>query len=241
MDWLLLNVMPGASERRKHHLVDVETARFIHSVLPSGASAVDVGAHTGVILAEILACSPAGSHHAVEPLPDLAAKLRTRFPTVTVHECILGSPQFVAASGGRSTIHRNIDDPGYSSVARIDHPRVKGKTLMEVSVSTSTLDQLVSSAPEITLIKIDVEGFELEVLQGAIGVLSNQRPAIVIEHERIDHESASTRRLHELLSQHQYRVTLLIHWRAPVWLDLAAFEASVGSGDSYFVALPDPR
>jgi FkbM family methyltransferase len=233
-----LHVAPGAAERRKHHAIDVETVAFMRSVLSDGDAAIDVGAHVGAILVDIVALSPHGRHHAVEPLPELAAELRRSFPTVTVHECILGSKEFVLETAGRSIINRNVDDPGYSSVVRDSHPRLKDSKIESVSVEVRTLDDVAAACPRLRLVKIDVEGFELEVLRGAPTMLRDQRPTIVFEHERVGNDSTSSRDVHQLLCSSGYRVARLVDWAAPVWLDSAAFEASNAVGDSYYIAVP---
>lgn len=237
-DWALLHIAPGARERRRHHAIDVETFSFIESHLRDGGAAIDVGAHTGAILSEIVRISPAGNHHAVEPLPDLAASLRRLFPMVNVHECILGSAEFVTETDGMSVIHRNVDDPGYSSVVRQSHPRLKDVKVEPVRVKVRTLDEIASECVDLRLVKIDVEGFELEVLTGAQAMLRDHRPAIVFEHERVEEKSGSTSDLHDLFDGSQYRITRLVDWRSPAWLSSAEFEASNRNGDSYYLAIP---
>ena len=50
-----------------------------------------------------------------------------------------------------------------------------------IKVTTSTLDKEVSNLNRIDLIKIDVEGFELEVLQGSQNILKKTRPIVYFE------------------------------------------------------------
>lgn len=237
-DWALLHVAPGASERRRHHAIDVETVAFMGAVMVDGDQAIDVGAHVGSILTEIVRISPAGRHHAVEPLPELAEALRQSFSDVTVHECILGSQAFVTETSGRSVINRNVDDPGYSSVVRNSHPRLKDSRIEEVPVAVRTLDDIGTECSRLVLVKIDVEGFELEVLRGAPRMLREQRPTVVLEHERVDGESSASRELHALFDAAGYRIMRLVDWQTPVWLDADAFEFSNRSGDSYYVGVP---
>jgi hypothetical protein len=58
-------------------------------VLREDSCCVDVGAHTGDLLAQMVRLAPRGRHWAFEPLPHLAADLRQRFPTVEVREAAL--------------------------------------------------------------------------------------------------------------------------------------------------------
>jgi FkbM family methyltransferase len=51
----------------------------------------------------------------------------------------------------------------------------------EVLVPVKTIDTLVRSNSNIDLIKIDVEGFEFEVVQGGLELIESSKPTIVIE------------------------------------------------------------
>jgi hypothetical protein len=144
----------------------------------------------------------------------------------------------VASTGGTATINRNVDDPGYSSVRRLDHPRVKGKKIETITVASSTLDEIVGSTPRIRFAKIDVEGFELQVLRGAHNLLTTHRPFIVFEHEPIADTADDTTALFTLLDEASYSVERLIDWQHPRPMTLAAFQNCYASGDSYFVARP---
>lgn len=240
-DWLLLHVAPGARERRHHHEIDLETVRFMEAQLEDGDAAIDVGAHTGAILRHIVRISPSAHHHAVEPLPDLAAALRDEYPNALVHECILGSAGFVEETKGRSTINRNLDDPGYSSVTREDHPRLKASRVEVVPVDVRTLDDIAGQVNRLRLVKIDVEGFEVEVLRGAPTMLREQAPVLVLEHERVAEGAAESRDLFELLDSSGYSICRLVDWRTHSPLTLDQFEASNAAGDSYYVAFPTNR
>ncbi len=49
------------------------------------------------------------------------------------------------------------------------------------TVETITLDELTADFQSLDFIKIDVEGNELSVLQGASGLISRHQPTIVVE------------------------------------------------------------
>jgi hypothetical protein len=58
--------------------------RLMDAFLEEDSNAIDVGAHEGAMLSEIVRRSPRGQYVAVEPLQDLAARLTARYPTVRV-------------------------------------------------------------------------------------------------------------------------------------------------------------
>ena len=68
------------------------------------------------------------------------------------------------------------------------------------------LDDVVGS-DAVSLIKIDVEGYELYVLQGAVGILTRWRSVIYVENDRVEKSQA----LIEWLWSQNY----LLFWHIP--------------------------
>ena len=52
------------------------------SVLKPDSNCVDIGANEGDMLRQMTTIAPAGIHHAFEPIPTLAAKLKIEYPRV---------------------------------------------------------------------------------------------------------------------------------------------------------------
>jgi FkbM family methyltransferase len=50
-----------------------------------------------------------------------------------------------------------------------------------VNVPVTSLDEDLADGPPVALLKIDCEGFEYEVLQGAAGIIKRHRPQLVLE------------------------------------------------------------
>jgi FkbM family methyltransferase len=162
---------PAAARARTYDRLTVEIAR---RVLSGGGSSVDIGAHYGSILKELVKASPAGSHWAFEPIPHLARQLRKGFPGVTVSELALsdytGSTEFRFLPGS----------PAYSSL--IARPQVEsGQLVRRLRVQVRQLDECIPEQVPIAFIKIDVEGAEPEVLRGAARLLRRDQPVVVFE------------------------------------------------------------
>ena len=68
------------------------------------------------------------------------------------------------------------------------------------------LDDVVE-ADAVSLLKIDVEGYELLVLQGAVGLLARSRPVLYVENDRFEKSHA----LIEWLWAQNYQ----LFWHAP--------------------------
>lgn len=153
---------------------DFQTRQVLHRCLRPDSNCVDVGAHAGHILRDILSASPRGHHLAVEPVPRFHELLARKFGTrVTLLDCALsdheGETEFVwfperpALSGFR--------ERAMTSDYRPERFRVR----------TRRLDDVVPRGQRIDLVKIDVEGAELQVLRGATETLRTWRPIVLLE------------------------------------------------------------
>jgi len=137
------------------------------------ATVFDVGAHRGEYARMVLAANPAARVHCFEADPTRARALSTelaRDTTVVVNPFGLGSREEAAmllideASGDMSSL-----------VFRADLDR------RSVPVEIRTGDRYCREhgVPGIDLLKVDTEGFDLEVLRGFSEMLHEQRVAVV--------------------------------------------------------------
>jgi FkbM family methyltransferase len=178
------------------------TAELLRETVRPTSVAVDVGAHKGSILQLLVNAAPSQRHHAFEPLPDLAAQLRDRYPTVIVHECALGN------QNGEAEFFRIIDAPGWSGLHVQD--AVTNSARETLRVPLRRLDDILNGEP-VHFIKIDVEGAELGVLQGASATLGAHHPVIMFEHATIHAQSYGTtaEAVYDELAAHDYTLSAL--------------------------------
>ena len=132
---------------------------------------VDVGAHIGSVLVQLLRLAPYGNHIAFEPSPQKADWLRARFPTVEVHQAALGS------TAGHADFFEDVDRPGLSGLGRRDGV---GARTSVYRVPVETLDEVIRDR-EVHFVKLDVEGAELPALRGASVTLQRYHPALLFE------------------------------------------------------------
>jgi FkbM family methyltransferase len=178
--------------------------------LRTDSSCIDVGCYRGQILREMLKLAPAGHHIAFEPVPANYEWLVRKFPEVVVHHCALSD------APGTSTFQHVQGRPARSGLRRVPYPD-GDEQVVEIEVVIDTLDERVTSDTPIDLIKIDVEGAELQVLEGGERLLEARHPALLFEHAAYTAEAYGTTpaMLHALLVEHHgYTVSRFDDWLA---------------------------
>ena len=144
--------------------------RRIIQTLRVGDSAIDVGAHIGVVSRWMLdQVSDLGRVVAIEPSPAAQSHLRRLAASrgLTVVSAAAGR----AASVGRLRLGGLL-----GTDSRID--RV-GETVVRIVSVDDVCDE--ASLTSLALLKIDVQGAELDVLMGSQRVLREYRPRVVVE------------------------------------------------------------
>jgi FkbM family methyltransferase len=159
-------------DRRDSELI----RRLIAWTLARDSCCVDVGAHGGSVLAEILRVAPAGRHIAYEPLPHLAERLRAEYPDVDVR-CAA-----VADRAGEESFARVRAAEAWSGLVFRPLPGNVEPDVEEITVRVEALDEALPAGFVPRLLKIDVEGGEERVLRGALRTLREHRPTVVFEH-----------------------------------------------------------
>lgn len=149
---------------------------LIAATLPRDGHAIDVGAHRGGVLSELLRVAPRGRHIAYEPLPDCYRYLRREFPAVDVRQAALSD------ENGETTFLHVEQAPEFSGLRRRNYPGFEDSPRKELTVRTQRLDDALPEGFRPNLIKIDVEGAEMLVMRGAAQTLRAYRPAVIFEH-----------------------------------------------------------
>jgi FkbM family methyltransferase len=160
-------------------------------------ASIDVGAHHGIY--SFGASLFSKRVIAIEPQANLARALRQALSSsVSVIEGALSDRP------GTATINIPIDD--WDSTARLDLVASTAagdcQQWREQQVTLMRLDDIVSEP--IGFVKIDVEGHELEVLEGAKDAITTNKPALLIEVEE-RHRTGSCDAVAALLLSYGYR------------------------------------
>jgi len=154
----------------------VETC--IRTILRPGQTAIDVGANLGYFTAVLAQCvGPAGRVWSFEPVPE-TFELLTLCTSLNDYAHVTPIRAALGVADGSIEI---TYDRRHSGIATM-HPDQPGGDTQPVQLRT--LDTMIASGevdrlPD--LIKVDVEGHELDVLRGARQTIAEASPAIVFE------------------------------------------------------------
>ena len=155
---------------------DEQLRRLLALTLAEDDNCVDVGANVGKVLDWIVRAAPTGVHHAFEPVPLLYEDFRDRYPQVVVSRAALSDREGVADFTVVTT------RPSRSGFRKVPYPGPQ--VTQRVTVPVTSLDAALPAEMPVTLIKIDVEGAEMEVLAGAANTIRRWHPVVVFEHQK---------------------------------------------------------
>jgi FkbM family methyltransferase len=163
------------------------THRLLDRIVKPGMCVFDIGANIGAhTLGLALRVGGSGKVVAVEPTEWAFAKLQKNLAlnpeltsrVVTVHGAVLASSAEQVPMPAFYSSWSLTEDAGQESF----HPVLGGFLRSAGEARSFTLDELMQftrSKPDI--IKIDVDGYELDVLGGGVAILREVRPRLVLE------------------------------------------------------------
>jgi len=154
-------------------------------LLSAGATVLDIGAHVGNVAAYFATVvGPRGFVHAFEPnllLEQRLSLIARRYPNISYH------PYGLSNAERSAELHIPYKgDQLVHSMGLLVVPRSRTQHRhYSFPISLKRLDDIIGTADTCAaLIKCDVEGHELEVLEGAMQTLSSYLPALLIEIEQ---------------------------------------------------------
>jgi FkbM family methyltransferase len=151
---------------------DVKTQYILTTLLKEGDCFIDVGANVGAMTFN--AASRVGTNglvYAFEPGP-----IHFKMLTQTVANSNIKNVKLynLGCSKDETNLFWKMDEknPGNAQISKFP---------TDISVKVIKLEQVIPETQKVHIIKIDVEGMELEVLEGAERIIIQSKPLMIIE------------------------------------------------------------
>lgn len=188
-----LNIVRGRYEAEEVH--------FTRSVLRPGDTALDAGAHIGFFAMHMAAAVGAtGRIYAFEPFDANADLLERSVTENRFEDRVIVQRAAVGAAAGLATLTFPVEtlNSGGAYLLRDGTTPLAGNQKKQVALVA--LDALDIRRP-VRFVKMDVEGAEPQVMNGAARILREDRPVILSELHPIQLERASGMTADEFLAQ----------------------------------------
>ncbi len=185
--------------------------RFLEGVVRPGDVVLEVGANIGIFTVLLGRwVGPRGHVYAFEPAPETRALLEDHLMLNGVQDRVTVVADAISDVPGRSSFHA-AGMSGRNALSPNTHGE-RGPDTVEVPVTT--IDAFCKERNVIpTLIKMDIEGYEIHALRGARDVIAKHAPALIVElhHLNWPEIGVSAGEMDEMLSRMEsnYRVQSL--------------------------------
>jgi FkbM family methyltransferase len=184
-----LEVIPGEAISQSilvYGVYEYSSTQLVRQVLRGGDSFVDVGANLGYYtVIGALAVGEAGSVTSFEPLARIREGLLRSLSLNCLHNVTVRS-EVAGSRPGPITFYEPMDT---ANIGRASMLKPRG-TYREHQLTCVTLDSVFSARPSPRLIKVDVEGAEADVFEGAMDLLRRgDAPLIIFESHGLGREA----------------------------------------------------
>jgi FkbM family methyltransferase len=134
----------------------------------------EVGSNIGASLLQIMKVKPDARVAAFEPSNRFLPFLKRNLELAGIDHVEI-FPSLVGRSKGTARLYNN------ASSASVGQERPELKSRRKQSASMTTLDEMYCQRPRVDFIKVDTDGFDLEVLRGAEKTLKRDAPVLYFE------------------------------------------------------------
>lgn len=156
-----------------------EVWSWLKQRLNPGDVMLDVGAQFGLYaMLAARVTGPGGKVHAFEPAPDSQAVMRRHLKLNGLADAVTLVPAAASTDSGEAVLHMAGTHPSNTlAPTGADPVALKPVKVRVVSLDDYCREQNITPK----LVKIDVEGWELNVLKGATGLLANPATIFLVE------------------------------------------------------------
>ncbi|MEI6654327.1 MAG: FkbM family methyltransferase [Verrucomicrobiota bacterium] len=186
---------------------DPDTFAFMDSYLKPGMHVIDVGANIGLnaIYAARRVGRP-GIVYAIEPDPSNFKRIVENIGQVPLPQLILIEAACGSNADQRVVIHHHPEDSSRSWVSgtSADLSPEAGNTVSTISIDSLTRNEKIK---RVNYLKVDVEGFEWEVISGSIDCLRTHLIDVIqieLDENNLNRENSSAAKIVDLIESFGY-------------------------------------
>lgn len=160
-----------------------DNVAILRALIKPDSYMFDVGANIGLMAVPVLSTKPTCKVVSFEPSPNVLSSLQRTIAESQFRSRWTLIESAVGATSGNISFTLSSQANSLFDGIRPTH---RVESIAQVTVNMTTLDETWKQLgkPCVSLIKIDVEGAESSVLQGAVDCIRTQRPFILLEWNR---------------------------------------------------------
>lgn len=185
-----------------------ENFAFLRERVRSGENVLDIGAHIGLFsIAAAQLTGKAGKVFAFEPATDTQKLLKQTIAINQLSNLVEFHHEAIGATSGKTTFYVSPlkGDNSNSLVAY-----KKDRKMVAIEVDMLSIDDFVhqKNLSSLSLIKLDVEGAELDAIKGAQNTLQQLKPVciVAIHPEPIAARGNSLEEIYDLINSMNYKI-----------------------------------
>lgn len=158
-------------------VLDGEHLKIIKDILNTDDVFIDVGANIGQYSLFASMCLKDGKVISFEPVKKIFDQFKDSVVKNKINNIVLYN-KACGSENKQILINKKNDDAGGSTFINLDFGSKKDTELVDIVI----LDDILISEDKVNFIKIDVEGFEYEVLLGLKNIINKFKPIFLIEY-----------------------------------------------------------
>lgn len=185
--------------------IEIEPREALYGLVKNGTTVIDVGTNIGETLLNFAKINRDGLNMGYEPVAYLFEAASANIELNDLSNIRLEN---LALSDSEAELVYNIVNDNNSGGIYLSTSSKNGDLSQKVAVTTLDKYVSVNNLEDISLLKIDVEGFEINVLRGALKTIDTFKPDIFVEVDNtfLKRQNGSAKELIALLESHGYKL-----------------------------------
>ena len=244
VNFLIFLTSSGLLEDRLISKVDFEACLLdlADYFIKEDTTIIDVGANIGIYSLYFSKKHPSCQVHSYEPVSFVFKSFKKSMEInslTNLHPYLMG----VGSDCAETEIYAATEASYNKGLSSIMKNFDLNETYVKEKINVITLDSHIKKYNRVSFIKIDVQGLEKNVLDGASKIIKRDKPVIIFEHSDLYFKSPLETRKHisDLFSLQNYQIYIIRRGEKEfkyLFLEDINFRNSLANLDADFIAIP---